>query len=164
MSEIWKDVIGFPGYMVSNYGRVKNSSGHILAIRNIPNGYKMTMMSVNGQKKYKYTHRIVARAFIGEHPGDKCFINHIGGDKSNNHFSNLEWVTRSENMFHAVKIGLLKTVGENHHKAKINKSDVLEIRNLYKEGKTQQHIANLFGIGQVQVGRIVNRKRWAHVL
>jgi hypothetical protein len=34
--------------------------------------------------------------------------NHIDGNKLNNHISNLEWVTRSENTKHAYKLGLMR--------------------------------------------------------
>ncbi|UCF55879.1 MAG: HNH endonuclease, partial [Deltaproteobacteria bacterium] len=49
-------------------------------------------------------HRLVAEAFIGSCP-EAHEINHKDCDPSNNHVSNLEWVTRKENIAHAVKMG-----------------------------------------------------------
>jgi hypothetical protein len=46
--------------------------------------------------QYKYVHRIVAEAFI-PNPNKYPAIDHIDGDKTNNHVSNLEWVTYREN-------------------------------------------------------------------
>ncbi len=42
-----------------------------------------------------------------ENPNNKCCINHIDGNKLNNSLNNLEWVTTSENMKHAYKLGLV---------------------------------------------------------
>lgn len=61
--------------------------------------------TVSLNRKSFYIHRLVAEKFI-PNPENKPCINHIDGDKSNNHISNLEWVTYSENMQHASKNGL----------------------------------------------------------
>lgn len=52
-----------------------------------------------------YIHRLVAQAFI-PNPNNLPEVNHIDGNRTNNHVSNLEWVTSSENSFHAVQTGL----------------------------------------------------------
>lgn len=52
-------------------------------------------------------HRLVAQHFI-PNPYDLPQVNHIDGDKSNNHFSNLEWCTSEHNNQHALKAGLRK--------------------------------------------------------
>ncbi|WP_429321846.1 HNH endonuclease signature motif containing protein [Paraburkholderia sp. GAS448] len=58
-------------------------------------------------------HRLMALAFIDKperHRGksfDELQVNHIDGNKANNRLDNLEWVTRVENMEHAIRHGLI---------------------------------------------------------
>jgi len=49
-------------------------------------------------------HRAVALAWIGD--GDSLDVNHIDGNKMNNHASNLEWCTRGANIMHSLRTGL----------------------------------------------------------
>lgn len=58
---------------------------------------------------YKNTsvHRLVALTWLGAPPeGRKC-VNHKDGIKTNNHYSNLEWVSHKENIHHAIDAGLI---------------------------------------------------------
>lgn len=96
----------FPEYSVSDKGNVRsNRSGRILKLdtqTKLP--YKRVTFSVNGKTTRKPVHRLVAEAFI-PNPMNKPFVNHIDNDPSNNHVSNLEWVTHSENMIHCCSQG-----------------------------------------------------------
>ena len=56
-----------------------------------------------------YVHRLVASAFI-PNPRNLPEVNHIDGNKKNNSFENLEWVTHADNVLHARKTGLLDPI------------------------------------------------------
>ena len=60
-----------------------------------------------GNKNRIKAHRLIALTFI-PNPENKPQVNHLDGNKQNNDISNLEWVTNSENLKHAHKIGLMK--------------------------------------------------------
>lgn len=47
----------------------------------------------------------MAEHFI-PNPKSRLQVNHIDGDKFNNHIDNLEWVSQSENEIHAIKNNL----------------------------------------------------------
>ena len=125
MSEkvIWKDVVGYEGiYEVSNTGLVRTHEN------------KITHSTLHGERKWKQrilkqkvskdnnhrvelykdkkgktwlVHRVVAFAFIPLVEG-KEYINHIDGNRHNNHRLNLEWCNHTENNNHAFDTGLKK--------------------------------------------------------
>lgn len=89
--EVWKPIQELPGYSVSNEGRVrKDSNGQIMVLSKNGGYCRITIT--------KHVHRLVAEAFI-EKPEDvnKCWVDHIDGNRSNNNVKNLRWVTPSEN-------------------------------------------------------------------
>ena len=75
-----------------------------------------------GQKSQPI-HRLVAKEFV-PNPENKNTVNHIDGDKTNNSYENLEWLTHHENLLHAAEVGLT-TIG-NKHWRKINNSQLEE--------------------------------------
>lgn len=114
--ESWRDIIGFEGlYQISNIGRVKSLKRmsysrygkyktvpeRILALNKDKNTHYVAItLSLDSKRITRFVHRLVAIAFI-ENPEDKCCVNHIDGNPSNNNANNLEWVTMSENAQHS---------------------------------------------------------------
>lgn len=88
------------GDVVSYY---KGQKGRTLKNRYATKGYRQISLH-NGPKSAK-VHRLVALAFI-PNPDNKPQVNHIDGNKANNHVDNLEWITNSENAKHAQITGL----------------------------------------------------------
>lgn len=89
------------------------------------NGYIRFPVTISkGKTKNVSCHRLVAEAFI-PNPDNLPCVNHKNGDKSDNYYKNLEWVTHSENSRHALKTGLmvpnksmLGKFGSNHNRHK----------------------------------------------
>ena len=97
---IWKDIPDYDGvYQASSHGEIKsfkNGKERILK-PNLNNwGYEHVNLCKDGVKKNHYVHRLVMEAHSYVDKG--LFINHIDENKRNNHVSNLEYCTRSENI------------------------------------------------------------------
>lgn len=96
--------------MVSKTGKVIGRRRVLLKGRCNGKGYRI--VSYKGDKKWwsnRYVHRMVATLFV-PNPDNKSYVNHLDGDKSNNHYTNLEWVTARENTLHAIETGLLGNI------------------------------------------------------
>jgi|DEB0MinimDraft_10_1074344.scaffolds.fasta_scaffold176838_1 hypothetical protein len=103
--EKWNKIKGFKNYLVSDFGRVKNNkTGRIL--KPSKGLYFYVHLCETPKRKTASIHRLVAQAFI-ENELNKPQVNHIDGNKLNNHVSNLEWVTGGENIRHARDTGLV---------------------------------------------------------
>lgn len=98
--ETWKTIIECDAYEVSNHGRIRKiKTGYILKCAK-HKGYVLFKT-----KRYrKMVHRLVGQYFIPNVDG-KPYINHIDANRSNNHYTNLEWVTPLENCLHGVYLG-----------------------------------------------------------
>jgi hypothetical protein len=70
------------------------------------NGYLQANLWVKGKQYTRLVHRMVAEKWL-PNPKSLPEVNHIDGNKLNNHAKNLEWVTRSENIRHGINTGLI---------------------------------------------------------
>ena len=109
MTEIWRSIKDYPGYEVSNLGRVRSFNFNRVRIKTLithkPTGYITVYLYKHNKIKNAKVHRLVAQAFI-PNSENKPQVNHIDGDKTNNKADNLEWCTPSENQRHANRTGL----------------------------------------------------------
>lgn len=108
---MWKQI--FDRYEVSDCGLVRNKeSGKLLKTFVNDKGYEIVSLWIDQRDKKFRVHRLVAEAFI-PNPENKSQINHIDGNKLNNHKNNLEWSTNSENIMHryySLGLGLIRKV------------------------------------------------------
>lgn len=174
MDEIWKDIEGYEGYyQVSNLGKVRSLDrvstnidgkkiplkGRVLVLSFSSSYYKVNIIK-EGKRKTFNLHRLVAEAFC---EGEKSLeVNHIDGNKFNNNYYNLEFVTGEYNREHATNLGLVNNKGEDSGTAKLKEEQVLEIRGL--KGKfTQSDIGRMFNVSRTTISFILSNKRWKHI-
>lgn len=99
--EEWKVVDFIHGYenvyKISNYGRLFSLKRNIIKTPSVDkDGYLRHNLYKNSQHKAVHAHRLVLLAF-GESVVGKPVVDHIDGDRKNNHISNLRWCTVKEN-------------------------------------------------------------------
>lgn len=168
--EEWKSIKGYEGlYEVSSFGRVRSlnhlevvpsrwgrlikrwKKGRVLTPRERAHGYVAVSFSFRG--KDQPIHHLVAEAFIGKRPKNYQ-INHKDGDKKNNNFENLEWVTCKENLRHARERGLSRSNKGKKWKH-LTFSKINEIRILWEREKlSQKKIAKKMGVSSATIMRV----------
>lgn len=148
-------------YFISERGDVLNSkTGRLIKHQNNGNGYKKITLTHLGVQVQLYVHRLVADIYIPK-VKDKNQVNHIDGDKSNNYFKNLEWVSNSENQMHAHKIGLKKS-GDKLWNGKFSCQDLQKIKNLGLSGMKRCLIAREMNCSKSTISDILNNKRYLY--
>lgn len=102
MKQEWRIIEECPRYEISEYGQVRNlKTGRILKTASNGYGYPHLHLYFGSGVSVKRTiHRLVAIAFCEGYRPD-LQVNHEDGNKLNNHYSNLTWVTGYENLQHS---------------------------------------------------------------
>lgn len=176
MKEIWMPVIEAESdYEVSNIGRFRGKGrfvnypkwkrfvdGKIRKISINVNNYHTVSIKLKGKEKTLFIHKEVAKAFI-PNPENKKEVNHKDGDKNNNCVSNLEWVTRHENIEHAFRNKLIvPAVGENQSNTVLTNDVVRYIMSQNEKGARELarelNIKSHTTISAVRLG-----KTWNHI-
>ncbi len=172
----WRAVPGWP-YEASDNGLLRQARTHRV-IRPTVNqaGYEHCTFVLLSARKDMKAHRAVALAWLGQCP-DGMQVNHIDGNKRNNSPANLEYVTPSENMRHASRLGLtatglrngtntrpeLRRRGTQMSASKLTEADVLTIRSDRAAGISLGILAARFGVSKTLIKDIGKRRAWTHI-
>lgn len=136
-------VLGFVGYYVLEDGRVFSAKTMQYMNGSLSfDGYRRVCFSNGrvGLGRTEIVHRLVAKMFL-PNPENKPEVNHIDGNKLNNHVSNLEWVFPYENMEHALRCGLRKSAltDEQIHEICRQLESGERVSTIYKTLNIQKH-------------------------
>lgn len=163
--EIWKPVVNYDGfYEVSSRGSVRSlggrrgSSKRILKQADVK-GYLCLALSVNGVRRTRLAHRLVAEVFL-DNPLGLTEVNHKDGNKRNNCVENLEWTTHADNIAHAVRTKLTDNTGQNHGMHKFSEQAAVFIRTTKIAPRI---LAKKYGISDRTVSDIRRGKSWKHL-
>ena len=106
--ENWRFIGANSDYMVSDHGRIlsfKGKSKLIISSSITAKGYEYVAIRQKGIYVGYSVHRLVATAFI-PNPKRLPQVNHLDGNKLNNHVANLEWCDAYDKVMHAIRTGL----------------------------------------------------------
>ena len=162
--EEWRDIDGFPGYQVSNTGKVRSYINNRHGVGSEPHelkqctnalGYKSVQL---GRKNRRSVHRLVADAYI-DNPDDCPLVRHLDDDPSNNHMSNLAWGNQTDNMQDCVAHGRL--VGDTSYAVKARKRGVIATSkdgNLSRKFESIQDAARSLGVWPQHICNVLRGK------
>lgn len=118
--------------------------------KNKSTGYWQCNFYNNAGSKRKDIHRIIATLFCPDSPDAGEYVNHIDGNKDNNHSTNLEWCTHTENMKHAWGSGLMENA-----RGRLSKEQVIEMRHdRYVYGITYAELGARFEVSGGEARRV----------
>ena len=150
------DQHGFPGYSIDENGNVwSNITNKWMSPSINYRGYLTICVHSGCTIRHPYIHQLVAMAFI-PNPENKPQVNHIDGNKTNNHISNLEWSTNLENSKHARENGLMPH-------AVFTEEDVYLICQELTNGKSSTEISKTYGYPYDSVYQIRRGANWTHI-
>lgn len=178
----WRPVIGYEGlYEVSSTGLVRSLDRKIVVVNSlcgefirihkgkvlspglagsgaIGKRYPQVQLCRDGNVKQKAVHAIVAEAFIGPCP-DGEEVRHLDGNSLNPEANNLAYGTKKQNSMDRVIHGT-DNRGEKNYSAKLDVSAVNAIRERFSNGESYKVLVSEYGVSDVQIYNIVNRKSW----
>lgn len=164
MKETFKQIVGRPGYFVSDLGRVlslKRRSPVLLSIRKNRMGAAEAEVFCNGKIRFISVARVVLESFVG-YPAAPwlCIVRYINGDMMDCRLENLEWeICETDATYDPSKSkrrGVLKPdrTKARMTEAKLNQSEdtirkaimsrknTIELRKLYKKANPHETMSD----------------------
>ncbi len=172
----YKVIKEFPKYEISEDGHVRNiktkTTKYVILNKQ---GYYQIQFKKGGKTFCRKIHRLVAECFL-EEPSEAIrleaeakypfvvSVNHIDSDKTNNHYTNLEWCTMKGNAEHAQENNLVPALkGSLNGRAVLTEDLVHEICKFYEKGGMPKDAVSMFGISRQQATKIRSGHAWKHV-
>lgn len=173
---LFKIIKEFPRFEINCEGLIRSvktkKTKYVLLHRT---GYFLVQFHKDGKVFTRKVHRLVAENFIPppdkaliakcskEHWGVVC-VNHIDGNKENNHYTNLEWCDHHYNTKHASDTGLNPAPkGSLNGRSKLTEDLVHKICKFYEDGGYPKEAEKIFNISPQQATKIRSGHAWKHI-
>lgn len=165
----YREIVGLPGYIVSNAGTVwscwnkhgqMRSVWHPIAQNPDIGGYLHATLRRRDRKAItKSVSRLVLECFVGPCPdGMECC--HNDGNNQNNFVWNLRWDTCLNNQREMSRHGT-RARGEQSGKSKLTWDSVRQIRQLLNAGgRSHKDIGKQFGVSHNAIYSIATKRTW----
>ncbi len=159
-----KPIEGYENYFVLESGEIWNKIKNDFVKQRVgTHGYKVVSLTNGKKSSEKLVHRIVAKAYCeGEQEG--YVVDHIDGNKWNNHAENLRWCTQKENVRNQIERGT-HNYDEAHKAARIARRK--PIRVIFPDGRQKEYPASIdackeLGLSPSKVSQVLSGKRTHH--
>lgn len=183
--EEWRPISDFPGYYVSNMGRVGSNlvrrnkgrkwlpgrvyvgsrfTNEIIVLCPVKNkyGYLYINLYIDRKLRNRRIHRLVLEAFNGPCPKGMEGCHGPNFDTHDNRLSNLRWDTPKSNCADRTMPDMK---GSNSPTAILDEARVLEIKKLLRDTTMSQvEISKLFGVTNCTISNISRGTQWKHVV
>lgn len=159
MIEEYRKLREYPNYRIYNTGKIYSEHYKKFIHQHDDNsGYlQVTLIGLHGRKTIK-VHILVAKAFL-PNPFKFPEVNHIDCNKYNNKVTNLEWVSKHDNMLHASKYSY-----KNREELSPLTNDMVRlIPILLDYGFSIKLISRLYRVGHITIRNIIQGKTWKHL-
>lgn len=147
-----RPILGYPGYSITQDGRVWSDKTHRFLAGAKKCGYRIVLLRKEGKPHFKRVHRLVLETFVGPCP-EEMECRHLNGRRADNRLENLVWGTRSENTKDAVRHG---TLADNRRRV----LTAALVRRMQSESLSTRNLARKYHVGKttawrVRAGRVV---------
>lgn len=166
--EVWRAVVGFPGYEVSDQGRVRSlrrTNPRLMTPEIDEDGYSRLALVRDGRYVHQLVHRMVAMAFNGPAPEGMPICRHGDNNAANNRPSNLVWGTQADNMADKNLHGTAQ-IGSKHPMAVITEEIAVQVKARLQPGKQPRgrlrQISRELGVSYNVVADISRGRTWGH--
>lgn len=162
-----KVVPSYPEYSASACGKIfRTRRKKLMATKvKIQNGYssEYIRICINNKPLNRKVHRMVCEAWNGTPPTPlHTDVNHIDGNSLNNHYTNLEWATKSQNQRHAVNTGL-KGKGSELYNSQLTETEVHEICKGLTEGSRTIDLSKQYGVSKDIIRKLKAGDTYFHI-
>lgn len=159
MIEEYRKLREYPKYRIYNTGKIYSEYYKKFIHQHDDNsGYlQVTLVGIYGRRTIK-THILVAKAFI-PNPDNLPEVNHKDCNKYNNKVTNLEWVSKHDNMIHAS----VNSYKNRENLSPLTQDHVRLIPILLEYGFSIKLIAGLYKVGHITIRNIIQKRTWKHL-